>query len=90
MWREIELTKPWEAVKEAGGTPELIAPEKGEGQAFNHLGKASAFPVDRTLAEVEPSEYDAVVLPGGVANPDELRMDGRAVNLPPSRGIEFT
>jgi protease I len=78
---EVELTKPWEAVKEAGGTPELIAPEKGEVQAFNHLDKASTFQVDRTLGEVQPSEYDAVVLPGGVANPDELRMDERAVRF---------
>jgi protease I len=78
---EVELTKPWEAVKQAGGEPELIAPEAGEVQAFNHLDKASTFPVDRTLAEVRPAEYDAVVLPGGVANPDELRMDERAVRF---------
>ena len=78
---EVELTKPWEAVKQAGGTPELIAPKNGEVQAFNHLDKASTFPVDKTLDEVRPSEYDAVVLPGGVANPDELRMDERAVHF---------
>jgi deglycase len=78
---EVELTKPWEAVKDAGGTPELIAPEKGEVQAFNHLDKASTFQVDRTLGEVQPGEYDAVVLPGGVANPDELRLDERAVRF---------
>jgi protease I len=78
---EVELTEPWKAVKEAGGTPELIAPEEGEVQAFNHLDKASRFPVDKTLAEARPSEYDAVVLPGGVANPDELRLDGRAVRF---------
>jgi protease I len=78
---EVELTKPWEAVKEAGATPELVAPEKGEVQAFNHLDKGSTFPVDRTLGEVQPGEYDAVVLPGGVANPDELRLDERAVRF---------
>jgi protease I len=78
---EVELTKPWEAVKEAGATPELIAPEKGEVQAFNHLDKGSTFPVDKTLDEVQPGEYDAVVLPGGVANPDELRLDERAVRF---------
>jgi protease I len=53
----------------------------GEVQAFDHLDKASTFQVDRTLGEVQPSEYDAVVLPGGVANPDELRMDERAVRF---------
>jgi protease I len=78
---QVELTEPWKAVKEAGGTPELIAPEEGEVQAFNHLDKASTFPVDRTLAEVRPEEYDAVVLPGGVANPDELRLEERAVRF---------
>jgi protease I len=78
---EVELTEPWKAVKEAGGTPELIAPQEGEVQAFNHLDKSSKFPVDRSLGEVRPSEYDAVVLPGGVANPDELRLDERAVRF---------
>ncbi|MCW3019393.1 MAG: Peptidase PfpI [Solirubrobacterales bacterium] len=78
---EVELTKPWEAVEQAGGTPELIAPEEGEVQAMDHLDKASRFSVDRTLAEVQPSEYDAVVLPGGVANPDELRTEERAVSF---------
>lgn len=78
---EVELTKPWEAVERAGGRPELIAPEAGEVQAMDHLDKASKFSVDRTLAEIQPSEYDAVVLPGGVANPDQLRTKERAVSF---------
>ncbi len=78
---EVELTKPWEAVERAGGTPELIAPEAGEVQAMDHLDKGSRFSVDRTLAEIQPSEYDAVVLPGGVANPDQLRTEQRAVSF---------
>jgi protease I len=78
---EVELTQPWEAVKEAGATPELIAPESGTVQAMNHLDKASTFRVDRTLEEVRPQDYDAVVLPGGVANPDELRLEERAVRF---------
>ncbi len=78
---EVELTKPWEAIERAGGTPELIAPKAGEVQAMDHLDKASKFSVDRTLGEVRPSEYDAVVLPGGVANPDELRTEERAVSF---------
>jgi protease I len=78
---EVELTQPWEAVTEAGATAELIAPETGTVQAMNHLDKASTFPVDRTLKEVRPQEYDAVVLPGGVANPDELRLEERAVRF---------
>ncbi len=78
---EVELTKPWQAVEKAGGKPELIAPQEGEVQAMNHLDKAGTFRVDATLERAQPSEYDAVVLPGGVANPDELRTDQRAVRF---------
>jgi protease I len=78
---EVELTKPWEAVEHAGGTPELIAPESGEVQAFQHLDKSSTFSVDRTLAEANPGDYDGVVLPGGVANPDELRLQSDALKF---------
>lgn len=76
---QVELTKPWQAVVEAGGRPELIAPQSGKAQAFNHLEAADTFDVDRTTAEVDVDEYDAVVLPGGVANPDQLRMNDEAV-----------
>jgi protease I len=82
---EVELTKPWQAVKEAGGTPELVAPEKGEVQAFNHLDKGSTYEVDKTLDDADPGSYDGVVLPGGVANPDQLRTDERAIEF--LRGI---
>ncbi|MGD1057860.1 MAG: type 1 glutamine amidotransferase domain-containing protein [Solirubrobacteraceae bacterium] len=78
---EVELTKPWQAVEDAGGTPELIAPEYGKVQAMNHLDKASTFSVDKTLAEADPADYDGVVLPGGVANPDQLRTKERAVSF---------
>jgi protease I len=78
---EVELTKPWQAVERAGGTPELIAPKAGEVQAMNHLDKASTFQVDKTLADAKPEDYDGVVLPGGVANPDELRTEERAVSF---------
>jgi protease I len=76
---QVELTEPWKAVEEAGGTPELIAPEAGEAQAFNHLDKADTFPVDRTAADANASDYDGLVLPGGVANPDNLRTHPEAV-----------
>jgi protease I len=78
---EAELTKPWQAVQEAGGTPELIAPEDGKVQAMNHLDKGSMFTVDKTLADAEPGDYDGVVLPGGVANPDQLRTEESAVSF---------
>jgi protease I len=78
---QSELTEPWQAVAAAGGHPELIAPEAGEAQAFKHLDRADRFSVDRTTAEASPGDYSAVVLPGGVANPDRLRMDRAAVEL---------
>ncbi len=78
---EVELTKPWQAVEQAGGTPELIAPESGEVQAFNHLDKGSTFTVDKILTEARPEDYDGVVLPGGVANPDQLRTQKAAVRF---------
>ncbi len=78
---EVELTEPWKAVKEAGATPELIAPESGEVQSFNHLDKSATYPVDRTLEQADPDEYDGVVLPGGVANPDQLRTEPAALEF---------
>jgi protease I len=76
---QVELTEPWKAVTEAGGTPHLLSTEPGEIQAFDHLDKADTFPVDRTVAEASVDDYDGLVLPGGVANPDFLRMDDDAV-----------
>jgi protease I len=78
---EVELTQPWEAVEQAGASPELIAPEGGKVQAFNHLDKGSTFDVDRPLSEASAGEYDGVVLPGGVANPDQLRTEPRAIEF---------
>jgi deglycase len=76
---QVELTEPWKAVEGAGGTPELVSLESGEVQAFNHLDKADTFKVDRTAGEADPSDYDGLVLPGGVANPDNLRTNPEAV-----------
>jgi protease I len=78
---QVELTEPWKAVENAGGTPELISVEEGQVQAFNHLDKADTFTVDKTAAEADASDYDGLVLPGGVANPDFLRTDQDAVNF---------
>src|SRR3954449_82947 len=78
---QVELTEPWKAVEEAGGTPELISVEDGEVQAFNHLDKADTFKVDKTVAEARADDYDGLVLPGGVANPDFLRTDEKAVGF---------
>jgi protease I len=78
---QIELTEPWKAVEQAGGRPELVATEAGTAQAFNHLDKADVFDVDRTTADLSIDDYDGVVLPGGVANPDQLRTDEAAVRF---------
>ncbi|MEV8524982.1 type 1 glutamine amidotransferase domain-containing protein [Streptomyces sp. NPDC052000] len=76
---QVELTEPWQAVTDAGHTPKLVSTESGRVQAYNHLDKADTFPVDRTVGEARPEDFDALVLPGGVANPDALRMDDDAV-----------
>jgi protease I len=76
---QVELTEPWKAIEEAGGTPELISLESGNVQAFNHLDKADTFNVDKTVDQADETDYDALVLPGGVANPDILRTNERAV-----------
>src|ERR687893_1315974 len=78
---QVELTEPWKAVEDEGGEPELVSTESGEIQAFNHLDKGGTFPVDRTVADADASDYDGLVLPGGVANPDFLRMDDDAVQF---------
>jgi protease I len=78
---QVELTSPWAAVENAGGRPVLIAPQAGKAQAMNHLDKADTFAVDVTTGEANPDDYDGLVLPGGVANPDQLRMDHAALAL---------
>ena len=78
---EVELTKPREAVEKAGATTHLIAPEAGEVQAFNHLDKGDTFTVHRTLQDTDPTEYDAIVVPGGVVNSDFLRTVPGAVRF---------
>jgi len=78
---QVELTEPLKAVREAGAEAELIAPEAGEIQGFNHLDKGDTFPVDQAVGDAEADEFDALVLPGGVANPDQLRTKPEAVQF---------
>ncbi len=78
---QVELTDPWKKVEEAGGRPLLVAPEPGTVQAFDHLDAADTFDVDRTTADLRLDDVDGVVLPGGVANPDQLRTDEAAVSF---------
>ncbi|MFI6079780.1 type 1 glutamine amidotransferase domain-containing protein [Streptomyces sp. NPDC051217] len=76
---QVELTEPWQAVLDAGGEPVLISTKPGTVQAFDHLDKADTFPVDATVADSSVDNFDGLILPGGVANPDLLRLDKGAV-----------
>jgi protease I len=78
---QVELTEPWKAVEQEGGEPELVSLESGEIQGFEHLDKGRTFPVDRTVSDATADDYDGLVLPGGVANPDFLRADEDAVRF---------
>jgi protease I len=76
---EVEYTEPRSAVEQAGARVELISIKPGRIQAVQHTDKSNTYPVDRTVDQANPDEYDALLLPGGVANPDKLRTDQRAV-----------
>ncbi len=75
---QVELTSPLEAVLNAGAEVDLLAPEAGEVQAFNHLDRAGIYQA-LAVGDADSSKYDALVLPGGVANPDQLRTKPEAV-----------
>ncbi|AJE81258.1 MULTISPECIES: type 1 glutamine amidotransferase domain-containing protein [Streptomyces] len=78
---QVELTEPWAAVEKAGGQAQLVSTAPGSVQGFHHLDKADTFPVDLTAGETSAADFDGLVLPGGVANPDFLRTDEAAVAL---------
>ena len=77
----VELTEPWQAVSDAGYQPVLLSPETGEVQTFNHLTAAETAPVDQAVGDASVDDFVALVLPGGVANPDALRTDEKAVGF---------
>jgi protease I len=78
---EAELVRPWQAVLDAGGRPELVAPRSGLIETMRDLDRADRFPVDQVTGRVVAADYDGAVLPGGVANPDRLRRDAAAVDF---------
>ena len=80
-FEQVEMTEPREALKKAGFQADLVSPAKGEVQGWNHDEKADTFRVDVELNSANPAEYDALLLPGGVRNPDELRMIPEAVEF---------
>src|SRR3954454_22978159 len=78
---QVELTEPWKAVEQAGGTPELISINDGEIQGVNHMDKGNTFTVDKLAKDANSDDYAGIVQPGGVANPDFLRADPDAVKF---------
>lgn len=76
---QVELTEPQAALKESGATVVVVSLKAGEIQGMDHDKKGHMITVDKTLAEVKPDQFDGLVLPGGVANPDYLRVDQHAV-----------
>jgi protease I len=81
MFEQVELTEPWQALEGAGAELELVSLAEGEVQGFDHYDKAGTFKVDKTVEEASASDYDGLVLPGGVGNPDNLRQDENAVKF---------
>jgi protease I len=81
MFEQVELVEPRKALDDAGAETEIVSLKSGEIQGFNHYDKADKFPVDRTVDEVTAEDYDALLLPGGVGNPDTLRMHNSAVRF---------
>jgi protease I len=80
-FEQVELTEPWQTAEAAGADVDLVSIAEGEVQGMNHADKGDTFAVDRLVGEADASEYDALVLPGGVHNPDKLRMDEGAVGF---------
>jgi protease I len=81
MVEQVELTEPWKALEQAGAELELVSINDGKIQGFKHYDKADTFKVDMTAEEADASDYDGLVLPGGVGNPDNLRQDENAVKF---------
>lgn len=80
-FEQIELTRPWDEIRKAGAKVDLVSLRSGKIQGMRHDEKADTFKVDRTLDEAQAQDYDGLVLPGGVANPDALRMEEKAVSF---------
>ncbi|MEW4489803.1 type 1 glutamine amidotransferase domain-containing protein [Thalassoglobus sp. JC818] len=80
-FEQVELTQPWEAIQEAGANVVLVSPKDGKIQGMNHDEKGDLFSVDENVRSVAAENFDGLVLPGGVANPDSLRMDENSVQF---------
>jgi protease I len=81
MFEQVELTEPRKALQQSGAQTVIVSPKEGEVQGGNHHDKGDRFHVDLPLERADPHEFDALLLPGGVANPDQLRMNKKAVQF---------
>ncbi|HSC92538.1 MAG TPA: type 1 glutamine amidotransferase domain-containing protein [Gaiellaceae bacterium] len=81
MFERVELVEPRKALEDAGARVEVVSPKEGEIQGFDHYDASDTVPVDRTVEEASADDYDALLLPGGVGNPDALRTDENAVQF---------
>ncbi len=80
-FEQVELTEPMKALRDAGAQVEIVSPKSGQIQGWNHFDHADMFKVDRTIDQASADDYDALMLPGGVANPDQLRMNDRVIQF---------
>jgi protease I len=80
-FEQVELTEPRKALDEAGSETRIVSPQAGEVQGWNHFDKADKFKVDVPLEQADAGDFDALLLPGGVANPDQLRIVPKAVQF---------
>jgi protease I len=80
-FEQIELTEPWEQIKQAGAKVQLVSPTAGKIQGMHHDKLGDQFSVDKTIDQVRAEDFDGLVLPGGVANPDSLRTDANCVSF---------
>ena len=80
-FEQSELTEPRKALQEAGAETRVVSPAKGEVQGWKHFDKGERVPVDVPLEQADAADYDALLLPGGVANPDQLRANPKAVQF---------
>jgi protease I len=80
-FEQAELTEPMKALRDAGAKAEIVSPKSGQIQGWKHFEKADFFKVDKTIDQASPDDYDALMLPGGVANPDQLRLSEKAIQF---------
>jgi protease I len=80
-FEQAELTEPMKALQEAGAKTEIVSIKSGQIQGWKHFDKADFFKVDKTVDQAKPDDYDALMLPGGVANPDQLRLNPKAIQF---------